>query len=117
MTVQGARFERIAKCHTEGRRKRSLSNWAHFVAMVFGQASGSRSLRDLERVVERQGGAVSHLGLDRLKRSTLADANATRPAGLFEDIVKALSSQCAGRGKGAEIVRLIDATQKAIARD
>jgi hypothetical protein len=105
-------FERLSKVHSQGRRKRSLSNWNHFVAMVFAQASGSRSLRDVERVVERQSGVAAHLGLDGLKRSTLSDANATRPCGLFEDIAKTLSAQLAGGRKlGGEIVRLIDATQ------
>jgi hypothetical protein len=105
------RFERMAKQHRAGRKKRSLSGWSHLVAMVFAQASGSRSLRDLERVVERQCGVASHLGLEGLKRSTLADANATRPAGLFEDVAKTLAGQLAGRGASREIVRLIDATQ------
>ena len=52
--------------------------------MVFAQASGARSLRDLERVVERHHGVAAHLGLGGVKRSTLADANWTRPAALFE---------------------------------
>jgi hypothetical protein len=104
-------FERLAKARKVGRRKRALSDWSHLVAMIFAQASGSRSLRDLERVVERQGGAGRHLGLDGLKRSTLADANATRPAGLFEDVAKLLASLLGGHAMGNEIVRLIDATQ------
>jgi hypothetical protein len=105
------RFERLAKAHKSGRRKRSLSEWSHLVAMVFAQASGSRSLRDLERVVERQSGASTHVSLDGVKRSTLADANATRPAALFEDVAKLLAGQLAGGCKAGEIVRLIDATQ------
>lgn len=105
------RFEQLAKVRKTGRKKRSLSDWSHLVAMVFAQASGSRSLRDLERVVERQSGASKHVSLDGLKRSTLADANATRPAALFEDVAKLLAGQLAGRSKSSEIVRLIDATQ------
>ena len=105
------KFERLAKARMLGRKKRSLSDWSHLVAMVFAQASGSRSLRDLERVVERQRGVSAHLGLGGLKRSTLADANATRPAALFEDIAKLLAGKLSGRCKTAEIVRLIDATQ------
>jgi Transposase DDE domain/Domain of unknown function (DUF4372) len=104
-------FERLSKARMTGRKKRSLSDWSHLVAMIFAQASGSRSLRDLERVVERQSGAGSHLGLGGVKRSTLADANAARPAGLFEDVAKLLAGQLAGCCKAGEIVRLIDATQ------
>jgi len=105
-----ARFERFAGPHKTGRKKRSLSEWGHFVAMVFAQASGARSLRDVERVIERQGSIVSHLGIAGLKRSTLADANATRPAALFEDIVRALAGQLVNNSGGREITRLIDAT-------
>ena len=104
-------FDRLSKARMLGRKKRCLSDWSHLVAMVFAQASGSRSLRDLERVVERQGGVNAHLGLDGLKRSTLADANATRPAALFEDVAKLLAGQLSRGGKSNEIVRLIDATQ------
>lgn len=106
-----AHFERLAVRYRQGRRKRSLSDWNHLVAMVFSQASGSRSLRDLERVVERQPGVARHLGLGGLKRSTLSDANALRPAGVFEDVARMLSGELAGRGLAGEIVRLIDATQ------
>lgn len=104
-------FDRIAGQHKQGRKKRSLTDWGHFVAMIFAQASGTRSLRDIARVVERQTGVAHHLGLEGVKRSTLADANATRSCGLFEDIAQRLSSQLVGCGLGREIVRLIDATQ------
>ena len=81
-------FERLAKPLAGGRRKRCLSDWSHLVAMVFAQASGARSLRDLERVVERHEGVAVHLGLAGLKRSTLSDANRVRPAALFEAIAR-----------------------------
>ena len=55
-------FDRIAGQHKQGRKKRSLTDWGHFVAMVFAQASGTRSLRDMARVVERQTGVAHHLG-------------------------------------------------------
>jgi len=104
-------FERLAKRHSEGRRKRELSCWGHLVAMVLAQAGGVQSLRDLERLLDRHGGAVSHLGLGRVKRSTLADANRTRSADLFCDVAKLLAGDLArGRGK-SEPLHLIDATR------
>ncbi len=104
------RFERIAKAHHTGRAKRSLNEWQHVTAMVFAQASGARSLRDLERVTERQSGLMSHIGLSGLKRSTLSDANANRPAGLFEAVAQELAGKLANGGIGKEALRLIDAT-------
>lgn len=106
------RFERLAKVHATGRKKRSLDAWGHLVAMVFSQASGTRSLRDLTRVVERQDGVMAHLGLSGLKRTTLSDANRERPAALFEAVALDLAGQLAKTGKtGREMIRLIDATR------
>jgi Transposase DDE domain/Domain of unknown function (DUF4372) len=103
-------FDRVAAAHHAGRAKRRLSPWAHVVAMVFAQLSGSRSLRDVERMLERQRGAFAHLDLQAVRRATLADANATRPAGLFEAVAARLSGRLAGRGAKREALRLIDAT-------
>ena len=103
-------FERWALPFAAGRRKRGLSGWNHLVAMMFAQASGTRSLRDLEQVVERHDGVARHVGLAGLKRSTLSDANRERPAGLFEAAARQLPAQLAGPGLSGETVRLIDAT-------
>jgi len=109
--VSRPRFERLARRHAVGRRKRELSDWAHFVTMVLAQTGGARSLRDVERYVERHPGVKAHLDLGAVRRSTLADANGTRSAALFEDVAKLLSSEAArGRGRCAA-VRLIDATR------
>lgn len=109
--ISRPRFERLAKKHAVGRRKRELSEWAHFVAMVFAHSGGTRSLRDMERYLERHPGVKAHLDLGAVRRSTLADANRTRSAVLFEEMAKILSGQ-ASRGRGVrETVRLIDATR------
>ncbi|HEX3694018.1 MAG TPA: IS4 family transposase [Polyangia bacterium] len=108
--VPRGRFERLASAHQSGRTKRALSAWGHVAAMVVAQFCGARSLRDLERLLERQSGALAHLGLKDVRRSTLSDANATRPAALFEALAAELAAQLGGgRGRGA--LRLIDATR------
>jgi hypothetical protein len=105
------RFERLARQHAIGRKKRELGAWAHLVAMVLAQTGGMRSLRDLERLFERHHGIAAHLGLGQVKRSTLSDANRDRPAELFADVAGLLASLAAtGRGK-CEALHLIDATR------
>ena len=105
------RFERLARKHAAGRRKRELGAWGHFVAMVLAQACGVRSLRDLERLFERHNGIAAHLGLGEVKGSTLSDANRDRPAELFADVAMLLASLArTGRGK-YEALHLIDATR------
>jgi hypothetical protein len=103
-------FERIA-AKQRLRRKRELSEWGHLVAMIFVHLSGIRSLREFERVVERQKGALTHLELGRVRRSTLADANAERRVEMFEAVAARLSEALAGRVSGREALRLIDATR------
>jgi len=104
-------FDREVACHRTGRKERKLSPWGHLVTMVLTQVSGLRSLRDLERVVERHPGVLAHLGLDTVRRSTLSDANADRPAALFEAVAAKLSAMLRARGGGTEAIRLIDATR------
>jgi hypothetical protein len=104
-------FERVAREHGRGRVKRQLSAWGHLVAMVGAQLCGARSLRDLERLLLRQPGVLPHLGLGRVARTTLADANATRPAALFEAVAAKLCAGFGGGKLGKEALRLIDATR------
>jgi hypothetical protein len=106
-----ARFERLARRHAAGRRKRQLSAWSHLVAMVLAQAGGARSLRDVERYLERHPGVKAHLDLGAVRRSTLADANRTRSAALFEDVAKLLSGEVARGRCVRQAVHLIDATR------
>ena len=104
-------FERAAARGKTGRAKRELSSWGHVVTMVLAQLSGARSLRDLERMIEHHPGVLSHLGLGNVRRSTLSDANATRPAALFEAVAAKLSAALGATGPAKEALRLIDATR------
>ncbi len=104
-------FDRTARLLRVGRRKHALNEWGHLVAMVGAQLTGARSLRDLERVLDRHPGVLAHLGFVGAARSTLADANANRPVALFEAVAGKLCSAFAGRSVGAQALRLIDATR------
>ena len=107
------RFEKLVERHQADYRVRRLSSWSQFQAMVFCQLSGSRSLREVVGALERFPKSHAHLGLEPVRRSTLADANRVRPAALFEDVLEALVRELdasSGR-RGREILRLIDATR------
>ena len=107
------RFEKLVKRHQADHRVRHLSSWTLLMTMVFAQLSGSRSLREVVGALERFPGCHAHLGLQPVRRSTLADANRQRPAALFEDVLEALvgelSASCGRHGK--EMLRLVDATR------
>lgn len=78
-----------------GRQYRSLNRWQQFTAMMLAQVAGNTSLRDIAQQFEGQAKRLYHLGLRAVKRSTLADANAERPAAFFEAIFQEQYARCA----------------------
>ena len=107
------RFDKLVERHRADYRVRRLSSWSQLQAMVFCQLSGSRSLREVVGALERFPKSRAHLGMQPVRRSTLADANRVRPAALFEDVLEALVRELgrsSGR-RGREMLRLVDATR------
>ena len=82
--------------HQSARPYRSLNRWQQFTAMMFAQLAGVASLRDIAQQFEGQAKRLYHLGLRSVKRSTLADANAERPAEFFEAVFQKQYARCAG---------------------
>ncbi len=76
-------------------RVRSLDCWTWFGALLFGQMTGHDSIRAIERVFAHQDGEAQRLGFGPVRRSTLADANRTRPVEILEE----LYSYCLARAQ------------------
>ena len=112
------RFDALVARHGADHRVRRLPSWSQFVAMLYAQLSGSRSLREVIAALERFPSSHAHLGLKPVRRSTLSDANRLRPAALFEDVLAALVGQLGGAAgkRGREILRLIDATRVVVGK-
>ena len=110
--VPRQQFNRVVERHQGDRRVRTLSCWSQFTVLLFGQLSGSASLRALVEGFASLGSMHYHLGAQAPRRSTLADANLKRPASIFEEVFFFLLGQVReGWGKtGQEMVRLIDST-------
>ena len=110
--VPWARLDRLVDEHEAGRDPRSLQARAHFIAMLYAQLSGSRSLRDIETSLKSQTARLYHLGGAPVSRSALATANATRPCETFAGLLAALMAQLQRgyRRKIGDCVRLIDST-------
>jgi putative transposase len=90
---------------------KSFKSWDHLVALIFAQLSHLNGLRGLTasfnaNIVYRQ------LDMGGLARSTLSDANARRPVGIFAETFTTLAGMADRqlRQEGDEMVRLIDAT-------
>ncbi len=105
-------FERLVEEHEADKHVRRLSTKSQLVAMLYGQLSGSSGLREIVSGLESHQARLYHLGATQPRRSTLADANALRPAEVFGELFALLMAQ-AHRGLRralGETTYLIDST-------
>jgi hypothetical protein len=58
-------FDALAKVHHAGQKFRSYNRWSQFLAMLIGQMSGRRSLRDITDNLKAQGQRLYHLGMKK----------------------------------------------------
>ena len=91
---------------------KSFNSWNHLVALIYAQLSGAQGLRGLEMAFNANDHHHYHLGVRRLARATLSDANARRPPEVFARTFARLVKQADRRTRheGSAIVRLIDAS-------
>jgi Transposase DDE domain/Domain of unknown function (DUF4372) len=105
-------LDRLVAEHRADKGVRSLNTRELLLVMLFAQVSEARSLRDIEAMLESHDARRYHAGLPAVRRSTLADAAATRPAEVFTGVLSTLIPHITGklrRGVG-DCVRLIDST-------
>jgi len=105
-------FKALVEEHGADARVRRLSTRTQLVALLYGQLSGAAALREIITGLSSHGARLYHLGAEPVRRSTLSDANASRPFALFADLLAVMMKQ-AHRGlrrKLAEAVYLIDST-------
>jgi hypothetical protein len=110
--VPWPQFDELVAAHGADARVRRLTTKSQFVALLYGQLSSAGSLREIVTALESHTARLYHLGADPVRRSTLSDANAQRPAAVFAELL-AMMMQQAHRGlrrKLAETTYLIDAT-------
>ena len=106
------RFDELVAAHGADDRVRRLTTKSQFVALLYGQLSGAASLREIVTGLESHQARLYHLGADPVRRSTLSDANASRPVAVFSELLAEMMAQ-AHRGlrrRLAETTYLIDAT-------
>jgi len=105
-------FERLVSEHRADWRVRRLSSKDQLVSLLYGQFSGAASLREVVGGLESHKARLYHVGGRPVHRSTLADANANRPADLFADLFAEMVRRArrGQRRKIGEATYLIDAT-------
>jgi IS4 transposase len=95
-----------------GSGERAWTCERHLKSLLFAQWAGLTSLREIETGLRAHSRRFYHLNLRAPRRSTLAEANADRPAAVFRDIAMALIPVAAGalRRQSEALIRLLDAT-------
>lgn len=84
------RIASLISSHGSDKWCKKFTTFEHLVVMIYAQLSGQISLRDLEASFNASPARCHHLGTYALRRSTLSDANAARPSGVFEAILSML---------------------------
>jgi hypothetical protein len=82
-------FHRITKKYQTDRYVKHLTNYSHFIILLFAQIRGKDSLRDIKIASNLRKNKLYHLGVhlpNGLKKSTLADANARIPYKVYEEL-------------------------------
>jgi IS4 transposase len=104
-------LDREVKRHGSDKHCKGFNTRSQLVALVYGQISGASSLRELEAGYNSQWTHHYHLNARRVRRSTLADVNAKRPAEVFAAVAQTLMRQL-GRPvrEDEQMLHLIDST-------
>jgi putative transposase len=105
-------FRSLVERHDGDAYDKSFKSWDHLVTLIYAQFSQAASLRGLVAGFNANTHHHYHLGVAALSRSTLSDANARRPIGVFSALFDTLSQAVDRqvRREGGEMLRLIDAS-------
>ena len=103
------KIDRVVATHKSDKWCKKFSTFDQLIVMIFAQLSGQTSLRDLEASFNASPGRHHHLRSRGVKRSTLSDANATRPCGVFEAVLSMLLGEVSAKSgrKVGEMVEIL----------
>lgn len=87
-------FDAVVGQHAGDYYTKKYSAWNELIVLMYAQATGKDSLREIATGLETHEGAWYHLGIKSVKRSTLAEAHARRDYKIFESTFYDLLSQC-----------------------
>ena len=105
-------FDRCVDTYDGDKYSKGFKCWDLFLAMVYGQLTRSRGLRELEQGFNQQPVCHYHLGTRAIKRSTLSEAYNKKDSRIFESLCQHLlqSAHRHIRKDMKDLLYLIDAT-------
>lgn len=87
-------FETLVNRYQSNRYVKKFNCWHQLVVLLYAQASGKQSLRDIQYGFTANQARLYHLGLPEIRRSTMSDANAQRDYQIFEGLFYKLLERC-----------------------
>jgi hypothetical protein len=88
------RFKKSVNRYDGDRYTKRFSCWQQLLVLLYAQAKGLSSLRDIEVSLRSHHRKWYHLGLTNVAKSTLADANNRRNADILKDVFYSLLEKC-----------------------
>jgi len=80
--------------HNSEKYIKKLTVWNHLVVLLYAQATGKDSLREIETGLLMNHGSWHHLGIKTVSKSSIARVNNNRDSIVFEKLFYALLEQC-----------------------
>lgn len=93
-------FETFVRQHQADRYVKKLTCKNQLSILLYAQATGKISLRDIETGLLIRDSSWYHLGLQTAARSTVAKANEKRPYGIYESLFYELLKKCMNFSSG-----------------
>lgn len=111
--VSRKRFDEFVQAHDGDKGSKGFSTWNQFVALVYGQLTGKRSLRELVSGFNSQEECHAQLSCKPIRRSTLSDANNKRSCEIYQSLLEHLMQQASRRTRrrDGELIEILDSTQ------
>ena len=87
-------FKKCVERYTGDKYTKRFSCWQQLIVLLYSQARGLKSLRDITISLRSQHRKWYHLGLESVARSTLSDANNRRRADIYRDVFNDFLRKC-----------------------
>jgi IS4 transposase len=116
--IPWGQFDQLVTQHRADKGVRRLDSKTQLIALLFHQFADNPGLRRLVSGFNSHRRRLHHLGCQSVSRSTLSDANATRPHAVFSGLFTALLARAQGKlaSKARDCVHLIDSTTVRLTR-
>src|ERR1700694_2895950 len=85
--IDRRQFRQVVERHNGDAYDKSFKSWDHLVTLIGAQLGCIASLRGVEVAFNANSHQHYHLGVSTVARSTVSDANARRPVGIFADVL------------------------------